>query len=674
MAPSSLPAEGPIEIRGRVTNRDTVAWSPVDLYPFVSSAPLTSRAELAEAVDVPSGDFVGERILTVEDTVDSLAPGASSTFTLTIPRSALTPLIGTAQPGVYWFGVHAIGESTEVARDDRADGRARTFLPSVPANTQGQVKTSLVMSLRRILGREPDGSLSEPESWQRSLTDQGRLREAVEFGAAATPGQLSWLVDPALLDAVQRLAGGNLPRSLAPTLTPTDPGDEPTDEPTDEGEPEAEEVEPLTEEQETAAGWLSDAESALQGQELLTLPYGDLDLDGAVHHDSALLELAGTQQSAVLQEWGLTGTGVLGSPSGYLDPDTITAIDADVPVLVTDRAFGADPPAVADLEGHKVVVTSSGAAHGGPRPGDRVSGVALRQRILSEAALRVLEPGRDPLVVMMPPGLTSEGATDFFAGLDVPWLDLTTLSDASARDGRPVEPDELAYPDRQRTIELDLETFQAVDGLIADGEALQNLLTLNDRVGGELTEEALAGASFAARQSQLVSRASLNRSRGWVQDQLASVQIGAPPGVTLSSATGDFVATITNRLLQPVTVSVRARSDNGIVVTPPEPVELAADSRTSVLLQARTSEASVHNVTLLLTDTDGTPLGSSDQLPIRSAQVSVIIWVIMGAGVVLLFGAILLRLVRRFRHRNDPPDEPAEPEEPAEAAAPAEAT
>ena len=194
------------------------------------------------------------------------------------------------------------------------------------------------------------------------------------------------------------------------------------------------------------------------------------------------------------------------------------------PVLMSDQAFVGDPPSVANLDGHKLVVASSAAAAGGPAPGDRIGGIGLRQRILSEAALRMLEPGRDPLVVVLPNGLTSEDAADFFAGLDVRWLDLTSLTRAAARDGRTIEPDEIDYPARQDEFELDPETFQAADDLIADGDALQNLLTLNDRVGAELTEEALTGASYTARQSQLDSRAGLNQSRDWVQDKLRSVR------------------------------------------------------------------------------------------------------------------------------------------------------
>src|SRR5690606_35669355 len=136
-------------------------------------------------------------------------------------------------------------------------------------------------------------------------------------------------------------------------------------------------------------------EPLLRSQQLLTLPYGDLDLAAAADHDPALIELADTQASAVLEEWGVDGTPVIGSPSGYLDPGSLEASDPDATALVSDLAFVDDPPAVARLDGRKLVTASTGAAAGGPGPGDRTSGVALRQRILSEAALRLLEPGRD---------------------------------------------------------------------------------------------------------------------------------------------------------------------------------------------------------------------------------------------------------------------------------------
>jgi hypothetical protein len=57
----------------------------------------------------------------------------------------------------------------------------------------------------------------------------------------------------------------------------------------------------------------------------------------------------------------------------------------------------------------------------------------------------------------------------------------------------------------------------------------------------------------------------------------------------------------------------------------------------------------VHTVALQITNKAGTPLGSQDSFPMRAEQVSQLIWVIIGAGLALLFGAIVVRLVRRVR-------------------------
>src|SRR3712207_8566090 len=60
--------------------------------------------------------------------------------------------------GVYWFGVHALGESMD-ERDQLADGRARTFLPMVPPARQGRVEVAVVVPLRHQLNFAADGSV-----------------------------------------------------------------------------------------------------------------------------------------------------------------------------------------------------------------------------------------------------------------------------------------------------------------------------------------------------------------------------------------------------------------------------------------------------------------------------------------------------------------------------------
>ena len=78
-------------------------------------------------------------------------------------------------------------------------------------------------------------------------------------------------------------------------------------------------------------------------------------------------------------------------------------------------------------------------------------------------------------------------------------------------------------------------------------------------------------------------------------------------------------------------------------------IDLGAGQRTTVLLNASSSAIGIRNVTLLLTDTAGVPLGTSDDVPIRSNRVSNVIWLILGTGIALLFGAIFVRLFRRIR-------------------------
>jgi len=107
----------------------------------------------------------------------------------------------------------------------------------------------------------------------------------------------------------------------------------------------------------------------------------------------------------------------------------------------------------------------------------------------------------------------------------------------------------------------------------------------------------------------------------------------------------------------------------------PDRIDLDASSTTTKLLEASTDKLGVHNVTISVTDLDGNPLGASVELPIRAAQVSQVIWLIMGGAVGLLFLAIVLRLIRRIRGTGssgdgDGDDEPPSPDDPAGEAAP----
>ena len=180
---------------------------------------MTSRTQLAAAVKVDESTSVGERITDPGSyaTIDAIPPGESRQFSFTVD----VDLLNADTPGVYWFGVHALGERSGEARDELflADGRARTFLPLVPPGRQGQEAVSVVVPLRRNLSYADDGALDDLDRWTTTLGDGGRLRALVDLAATSGDRTVSWVIDPALVDAVRQLAGGNPPRTIAPTST-----------------------------------------------------------------------------------------------------------------------------------------------------------------------------------------------------------------------------------------------------------------------------------------------------------------------------------------------------------------------------------------------------------------------------------------------------------------------
>jgi Family of unknown function (DUF6049) len=118
--------------------------------------------------------------------------------------------------------------------------------------------------------------------------------------------------------------------------------------------------------------------------------------------------------------------------------------------------------------------------------------------------------------------------------------------------------------------------------------------------------------------------------------------------VTLASSSGRFTAIVSNELDVPVTVRVKAEAERGLSISGPESVRLGPHQQQTVPIKASTDERGVYNVTLELTNADGQPLGANDTFPMRAEQVSRLIWVIIGAGVALLFAAIAVRLTRRI--------------------------
>ncbi|MFT4085295.1 MAG: DUF6049 family protein [Nocardioides sp.] len=692
----SLNGSGPITVSGTVTDRDSDTWTNVHVYPFLGDHPITSETELNQAADTDEDAYVGTRKILQGHyaTIDSVDPGETVGWSFTIPRAYLRKY--TSGTGVYWFGVHALGP-TPAGQMARADGRARTFLPLV-STTKGQQrdKVAVVLPLRHRVRYSPDGRIARQRVWTTDLGDDGRLGRLLSFGA--TNRGVTWLVDPAVLDAVRRLAMGNPPRNIDATdgsdgtgvgtpsasTSPSGPRSSPS---APDASASAGMENPMTSAERrrtraaTAAAkhWLQRLNGAMAGHEVLALPYGDPDLSTVATTDASLYRIARARGRAVLRALHIKATSAVSPASGYLDATAIRTLSDRPLTVVSDAMIRGTAPVVARYDRHDLITTSADAAKGGPAPGNRYTATALRQRLIAVTALR--HGTGTPTILMLPDDWSP--STDALAAFttidDSPWARLTSVSNAvGSAAATTVRARRLVYPEAQKDAQLSTGVVAEASRLMSTGRTLQRVLTHNDRVAAEVQDEALTSVSYAARPGEEYP---VVRSIEAIENLLGGVRVSSASAVLLSSNSGSFSITVRNGLDQAVSVRLRAISDSGIRITVPAEVTVPANGSSTQLLQATSTTNGVHAVRLELTDSAGKTLGGFTEVSIKTTQVSTIIWWFIGAGLALLFAAIAVRLVRRIRAaRGTPPssgpDEPsgAGPDRPSDQAPGAEAS
>ena len=674
----TINGSGPISVSGTITNNDDQTWSDISIYPFLGATPVTTEADLAEEAALPEDSYLGDRVVEKDDyaKVAQLQPSETTSWSLSIPRNYLRAR--TSGAGVYWFGVHALG-ADDAGRDGNADGRARTFLPLLPAQSKKARKqlsrhperVAVVLPVRRRVTHQPDGRIANVAGWTRDLADDGRLGRLVTFGETST--DITWLLDPAVLDAVRRLAAGNPVRNLGPTDGKDDDGNtssgasgttSPGSDASAGSEPTAPEESAGAEDgkaqsptekaaraqsaaaAEAAQHWLDRLQDALTGHEVLALPYADPDLPAVAASDPELYDAARERAKTVLDALGIRASPAVAPPSGYLNEKALGLLDDHPVTLVSDRMIKGTDPALADVAGHELVTTSADAASGGPSPRP-TSVIGLRQRIASQAALRLHE--KRPLVVVLPDSWVpdSDGPAFFQALESTSWLKLSTVADAvSGQTSVTVSTDRLVYPDSETAAQLSPSVFTSVDDLIRDGRTLQRVLLRNDQVADEVLAEALTATSYAARGTQ--SDAAY-RATSRIDADLAEIRVEVPPRVALSGTHGRFSVTVDNGLTEPITVRIKPLTDAGLTISIPDALQVPAKGRSTQLLSANATRSGAHSVQIVLTDSSGRRVGESADIPLRTGQVSTIIWWFVTVGCALLFGAIALRLFRRIR-------------------------
>ncbi|MFW6773144.1 DUF6049 family protein [Nocardioides sp. CPCC 205120] len=706
---------GVVTATGTVTNTSDDEWRDVRIYPLTSTEPLTDAEEVADAAASDVDDFIGNRITTegvFDDSITTLEPGQTRPFTVVLPREAL-PVAD--EPGVYWLGVHALG-ATDEGRSGNAEGKDRVLLPLLPAPpaTPPGVQASVVVPIREAVRYAADGSVADPERWEELLGDDGRLRHVVD--AVGQPGSapVTWLVDPAVLDVAQRLARGNPERTLAPPVArepedgaTTDGGDDGGDGSGEGADDAAGADDDLASD---AAAWLDDVLALLRSGELLVLPYGDTDLAGAAEHRPQAYARARLLAEEALERFELSGVPAVAPEGEGVAQQDLDVLEDDAVVLVGDDHLPADDEEprvggapVLDLGGRTLVVTdgsadgseavaTAGGAGGasddptdgagdGAGDGDgetsaagaaeaaaaRTSGLAVRQRLLADAAVGALGPDAasyQPPVVVLPSAWDPGASASPTAGLGTGWLQAVPLSELASGDLPTAQPEDVVTDAGAETLPADV--FDRGQHLLVRGARLDEILPDTDAVRGQVEREAAVLLSYAHRNDVARTRESTQAAVTQIESLLGEVTVEGPPSVTLASESGRFSVRVVNGLEQPVVVELRGAEGDSVTLEESGPVELPPGGTATVLLSATLDYIGVFDAQVRVTDAEGVPLGASTTVPLRSTAVSDVIWIVIVVAFVLLVGTSYL-FVRRRRAaaRRLAADETPEPAAPA---------
>lgn len=667
LSPDIATAGETLRVAGEIVNTGRQELSNVEVRLRLSDTRLGSRAELAAVAEGRTTSRDGQAVITRN--LPGLGPGQSTTFALAAALDDLPALTG--------FGVHVLG--IEVLADRRGRfGRVaivRTLLPWVPRQRDFlPTGFSWLWPLVSRPTRLADGTFAD-DSLAAEMDTDGRLSRLV--GAAATlqdSNAITWVVDPALLDAAADMADGY--RVQAPDGSTVPGGGSGL-----------------------AGLWLDRLRTVTAGRPVLALPYGDPDLVALDRHrlrgDIGRATEAGETTLADVLPLASPVTDVAWPVDGYVNRPTLAALrrTGRTAAVLDGRAV---PPEI-DLSytpgGRADVATGSGdvaAVLADPGLSDllREPGpdpLLAAQRFMAETAMITSElpsTGTERTVVVMPPRRwdPSPAYLDRLVAVArrAPWtaaVPLRTLAQAAPPE---VDRQPLQYPRTARRGELPSGYLRALEAthtsinllsaILADPEASDLVQRLERAV---LLLESSWWRGRPARSNRL------DREKLTLKESREAVRV-QPGNFTFSSRSGTIPVTIANELTQAVEVQLRLDPQTPrLRIEPVEPLTIGPQSKLQVPVPASAVAGGPVIVDARLHTVGGAPYGQPVPLRITVTQYGTVALYITAVAAGVLFLAAGVRVLRRVlaARRGGPPppgpvvpDQPDQPDQPADPA------
>ncbi|MGC4936870.1 DUF6049 family protein [Kribbella sp. DT2] len=669
-----------VTITGRVTNTSSATLGNPQAAVCVVDKRLDSRAQLA-AIPTEADKPVNERddcvglnnsdSTTFQEYGAPLAPKATVAFRLVVRWSDWD--LRSDEPGVYTVGVRFRGDYTN--DDTRETGRvsvglARTLMPVIPKTPlPRKVSTALVIPLRHrptLLS----GDRFANESLAEALAPDGELGRLLAIGRAQ---KVTWLVDPAMIDEVKRMAAG-----YKVTIDgQTQPG---------KG-------------QKVAAAWFSAFNAGRTRNPVVMLPYGDPDVGSLIDGGAPLRDLVGQARTATerfnlggpqyfqsglwLENGSASSRNLAAGSTGYAGtkPDDVNLVPSSAwtpdarPSLAPSPMYDVSTPE-GPVKSVRTVIADSALTAGGPDPSNAADPVQVRQRFAAETALLASTGKGQVTVVALPPrgwDETGQATAALASALTLPWttpvgLDVFYRNDPRHPQAKPVMS---KGPNAPRTTPgLTANQLQQVKSLTTATSTYVSLLTDREGADESLRRALLRSTSTSWRGFPDESQRFATSELSTVNYLLGKVHLVTNAGangrelkVNLSGSKGTFPLTIANELTVSVRVRVVVRSVNrtDLRIDPVQIKTLPPGQKATYQIDASAEQNGLIRAEAQVVSVDELPVGSSRELVIQAAQYGSVGWILVGSAVALLFGTSAVRIYRRVRsERRNPTPEPGD--------------
>lgn len=629
--------DGTITITGEVKNTSKRRLERPRAYFWRNQAPITDREGFDAALESASNEPLGARVIQdgaianlFVDAKPYLEAGGKADFSLTAKVSDLD-LSPTS--GVYLMGVHVLQNDAPVAI-----GRSRVFVPilaKAPRNSL-QLTSVVALSSRPSLLRpasSTDKATFADDHLAKEIRSGGRLDTLLK---AAAESNVSFAVDPALVEELQAMKGGYQ------ILNGAKDGPGRSD----------------------AERWLGTFTRVLGTQDGYRLLYGSLDV-AALSHAGRADVIQSSEAAAKTVSLTASLPLLIWPGGGAADEQTLVDAATAKPaaVLLSDSSTRATEPLLRSAAGPAVVNYTSSAYGGGPGPDPSDDPVHLQQRLLADSWIQAsTEPAGTTLghvrLISTPTQATSDDEA-----VKAPWFRPSTLSQLLRSTPAPWD-GALRYSDSNREKELSAAQLNELDALSKTWSTWQDLLV--DRTA------AVASADAAiARASSVKLRGAEESYAAFVAPQLSdlghkldAIVISRNRRVLTPKSGASFPITIRNTLpasdnpdnpnLNAVRVKLIFTSTNSQRLTV-QPIELtdpilAGDNiQKGALVEAKTN-GTVRVIAQLYTSS-GAPVGEPVTIDVQATEAGTVGWLIaLGAGIVLI-GTTALRIRQVTRER-----------------------